>query len=56
MGAQLATGDVTERESIRTAMSGADIVVHNAGQYEYGMDSAGKQRMRAVNVDGTTMF
>ena len=53
MGAQLATGDVTERESMRTAMSGADIVVHNAGQYEYGMGSAGKQRMRAVNVDGT---
>lgn len=53
MGAKLVTGDVTERESMRAAMSGAEIVVHNAGQYEYGMDSAGKQRMRAVNVDGT---
>jgi dihydroflavonol-4-reductase len=52
MGAQLATGDVTERESMRAAMSGAEIVVHNAGQYEYGLDSAGKQRMHRVNVDG----
>ena len=53
MGAKLTTGDVTERESMRAAMSGAEIAVHNAGQYEYGMDGAGKQRMRAVNVDGT---
>jgi dihydroflavonol-4-reductase len=53
MGAQLAPGDVTDRESMRAAISGADIVIHNAGVYEYGMDNAGKQRMRAVNVDGT---
>ena len=53
MGAQLATGDVTERESMRAAMSGADIVVHNAGLYEVGLDRAGKQRMQRVNVDGT---
>jgi dihydroflavonol-4-reductase len=53
MGAQLATGDVTERESMRAAMSGAEIVVHNAGIYDYGMDSAGQQRMRLVNVNGT---
>jgi nucleoside-diphosphate-sugar epimerase len=53
MGAQLAIGDVTGRESMRSAMSGAEIVVHNAGLYDYGMDGAGKQRMRSVNVDGT---
>ncbi len=53
MGAQLSTGDVTERASMHAAMTGADIVVHNAGLYEYGLDSAGKQRMRTVNVDGT---
>ena len=53
MGAQLATGDVTERESMRAAMSGAEIVVHNAGQYEFGMESAGKHRMHMVNVVGT---
>jgi dihydroflavonol-4-reductase len=38
---------------MRSAMSGADIVVHNAGQYEYGLDKAGEQRMRAINVAGT---
>jgi len=53
MGAQLASGNVTERESMRAAMRGADIVVHNAGRYEYGENRAGKVRMRAVNVTGT---
>ena len=53
MGAKLATGDITERESMRVPMSGAEIVVHNAGQYEVGLDRAGKQRMHKTNVDGT---
>ena len=53
IGAQLSTGDVTEYESMRAAMNGADIVVHNAGHYEYGVDKAGKQRMHAINVTGT---
>ena len=53
IGAQLSTGDVTERESMRAAMNDADIVVHNAGHYEYGVDKAGKQRMHAINVTGT---
>jgi nucleoside-diphosphate-sugar epimerase len=53
MGAQLAVGDVTERESMRSAMIGADIVVHSAGHYEFGLDKAGEQLMRAVNFTGT---
>ena len=53
LGVQLATGDVTERESMRSVMSDTEIVVHNAGQYDVGMDKAGKQRMRSLNVDGT---
>jgi dihydroflavonol-4-reductase len=53
LGAQLAIGDVTKRESMRTAMNGVDVVVHNAGHYEFGLDNAGKQRMRAINVTGT---
>lgn len=53
MGAQLAVGDVTERESMRMAMNGANIVVHNAGHYEFGLDKAGKQRMHAINIAGT---
>ncbi len=53
LGAQLIKGDVTDRESMRVAMTGADIVIHNAGQYEYGLNNAGKQRMHAVNIIGT---
>lgn len=53
LGAHLVPGDVTERESLRAAMAGSDIVVHNAGHYEYGIDAAGRQRMEAVNVRGT---
>ena len=53
IGAQLSTGDVTDCDSMRAAMNGADIVVHNAGHYEYGVDQAGKQRMHTINVTGT---
>lgn len=48
LGAQLAVGDITQRESMRAAMNGAEIVVHNAGHYEYGLDNAGKQRMQSI--------
>jgi dihydroflavonol-4-reductase len=53
MGATLAMGDVTNRESMRAAMNGADTVIHNAGYYEFGLDTAGQQRARAINVQGT---
>jgi dihydroflavonol-4-reductase len=53
MGVELAPGDVSNRASMRAAITGADIVVHNAGVYEYGINNAGKQRIRSVNVDGT---
>ncbi|MFZ1946536.1 MAG: SDR family NAD(P)-dependent oxidoreductase, partial [bacterium] len=48
MGAQCATGDVTDRESMRSPMKGADIVVHNAGHYEFGVTKTGAERMQAV--------
>ena len=53
LGARCVEGDVTERESMRSAMAGADIVIHNAGQYEYGLNAEGRRRMHAVNVLGT---
>jgi len=52
-GAQLAQGDVTKRESMRYAMTGADAVIHNAGWYEYGISSAARAKMQAINVAGT---
>lgn len=53
LGAQLATGDVTDRESMRASMASADIVIHNAGYYEFGIDSIGIQRAQQINVNGT---
>jgi len=53
MGVQCVVGDVTDRESLRAGMSGAELVIHNAGHYEYGVDAAGRKRMQAVNVTGT---
>lgn len=52
LGAQLAQGDVTNRDSLRTPMSGADVVFHNAGWYELGVSGAARAAMRAVNVQG----
>ena len=53
MGATLARGDVTERESMRAPMTGADCVIHNAGWYEVGVSGpAAEQKMQAINVDG----
>ena len=53
MGAQLVVGDVTDRESMLEPMSGAGVVVHNAGHYEFGVDTAGARNMQLVNVEGT---
>ncbi len=53
LGAQLFRGDVTNRESMREAMNGADIVIHNAGLYEMGLTPETARLMQAINVDGT---
>lgn len=53
LGARLTPGDVTDRESMRSAMAGAEAVIHNAGIYTFGLTPAERQRMQAVNVDGT---
>jgi dihydroflavonol-4-reductase len=50
MGAKLAKGDVTDRQSMREPMRGSDVVFHLAGWYALGkLDTA---RMQAINVDG----
>ncbi len=49
-GAALAKGDVTERESMRAPMQGADVVFHLAGLYAVGVRDQAK--MEAINVDG----
>lgn len=53
MGAQCVRGDITDRESMRVGMAGADIVVHNAGWYELGLTDSARKTMHAINVTGT---
>ena len=53
LGAECVRGEITDRESMRACMTGADLVIQGAGHYEFGVDAAGKRRMQAVNVDGT---
>ncbi len=50
MGVELARGDITERESMRAPMQGADSVIHSAAIYEIAYYD--RARMRAANVDG----
>ncbi|HBL27058.1 MAG TPA: hypothetical protein DD490_09515 [Acidobacteria bacterium] len=50
IGATLFTGDVTDRFSMREAMSGADWVVHAAADLDFG---APEERMRKINVEGS---
>lgn len=51
MGVELATGDVTERESLRESMRGVDGVFHVAGWYKVGVRD--KSEAEKVNVLGT---
>jgi nucleoside-diphosphate-sugar epimerase len=53
MGANLVQGDILDRESMRTHMAGVEVVVHNAGMYEIGLDAAGNKHMHDINVQGT---
>jgi dihydroflavonol-4-reductase len=52
-GAALVPGDVLQPEAARDAMARADLLIHNAGVYEYGADAALRARMTEVNVEGT---
>jgi dihydroflavonol-4-reductase len=53
LGAGLVAGDITDRESVRAGMLGADVVVHNAGSYEYGVTGERRRLMHETNVSGT---
>ena len=53
MGAHCLPGDVTDRESMRAGMAGADVVIHNAAWYEIGISRAQQALMQAINVGGT---
>jgi nucleoside-diphosphate-sugar epimerase len=50
LGVALFEGDVTDRFSMREAMSGADWVIHAAADLDF---HAPEQRMRRINVEGS---
>ncbi len=54
IGCTLAKGDVTDKESMRAAMTGCDGVFHVAGWYKVGTRTK-KQRLEGtrINIDGT---
>ncbi len=51
LGAQVAFGDILDRESMRDSMIGSDIVIHLAGWYKLG--SRDWMQAEAINVAGT---
>ncbi|MBL8057380.1 MAG: NAD-dependent epimerase/dehydratase family protein [Anaerolineales bacterium] len=51
LGVRLAPGDVTDQESLRAPMTGADGVFHIAGWYKIGVKD--KRPGEAVNIQGT---
>ncbi len=51
LGVELHRGDVTEKESLRAAMTGVDGVFHIAGWYKVG--ARNKEDGQKINVEGT---
>lgn len=52
-GVQVTRGDITDRESMRPGMSGADAVFHVAAWYTIGVGKKDRERMYRINVEGT---
>lgn len=52
-GVTLVAGDVTQSSGLAEAMRGCNVVLHNAGVYEFGLSKASVERMQRVNVQGT---
>ncbi len=51
-GLRLVAGDITQRESLRAGMQGADVVFHVAAWYAIGVRPADRERMERINVEG----
>ncbi len=53
LGVTLFKGDVTDKESMREAMTGVDGVFHVAGWYKYSAKAKDRQNGYNINVQGT---
>jgi nucleoside-diphosphate-sugar epimerase len=50
---ELASGDLSDEGALRTAMKGADAVIHCAAVYEIGVTPARREALVDANVRGT---
>jgi len=53
MGCELAPGELSDIDSLRTGMHGCDAAFHVAAMYKVGVTGDECEQMRAANVDGT---
>ncbi len=53
LGARIAAGDITDRESMRAPLTGIDVVFHVAAWYQVGVKPGQGAQMYAINVEGT---
>ena len=51
-GANLIKGDITNIETMRKGMQGSDVVINNAGWYEFGIRKQDHEKMFEINVEG----
>lgn len=52
LGAHLVKGDITDIESMRDNMQSSDVVINNAGWYEFGIRKQDHEIMFKINVEG----
>src|SRR4051794_32522165 len=53
MGCEIVTGDLSDLDSIRSGLEGADAAIHGAAIYEVGIPKSEREAMRVANVEGT---
>ena len=53
-GCSIVEGDLSDREKLRAAMTGTDVVFHIAADYRVGMRTTEHDKMWDTNVGGTT--
>ncbi len=53
LGAEIVSGDLSDRPALAEGMRGADAVIHGAAVYEVGIPKSQHEAMRQANVIGT---
>ncbi len=53
LGCELAAGDLSDEDALRTSMKGADAVIHCAAVYEIGVPASRREALVDANVRGT---